>query len=153
MKWLELKIPPAALFLIFAGLMWMISKILPSLNIHFSGQTGLGFVVFVTGIAIGLIGVFKFWKAKTTVHPHKPEHATELVKSGIYQFSRNPMYLGLVLGLVGAAIYLGNPLNIFCLIGFVLYMNRFQIIPEERAMIKKFGDRYAEYKKSVRRWI
>ena len=63
------------------------------------------------------------------------------------------MYMGLLLGLTGWGVYLGNPLNIFSLAGFVLYMNRFQIIPEERAMAKNFGDEFIEYKKSVRRWV
>lgn len=153
MKFLELKIPPAALFLIFGGLMWMIASYIPEISFNFSGQMWLGIGIFTTGVIIGLISVVQFWKARTTVHPHKPEHASKLVKSRLYQISRNPMYLGLLLGLIGWGIYLGNPLNIFSLIGFVLYMNRFQIIPEERAMVKNFGDDFLEYKESIRRWI
>ncbi|MDX1642624.1 MAG: methyltransferase, partial [Balneolaceae bacterium] len=135
------------------ALMWLIRSNIPGINYHFTGQKWLGVGIFIIGVIIGLIGVAQFWKARTTVHPHKPEHASKLVRSGMYQFSRNPLYLGLLLGLTGCAVYLGNPLNVFCLMGFVLYMNRFQIIPEERAMAKNFRDDFLEYKESVRRWI
>lgn len=153
MKFLELKTPPAALFLIFGGLMWIISSYIPAFSYKFPGQKWLGTGIFTTGVIIGLTAVAQFWKARTTVHPHKPEHASKVVKSGLYQRSRNPMYLGLLLVLIGWGVYLGNPLNIFCLAGFILYMNRFQIIPEEKVLSKKFGDKFLNYKKSVRRWI
>lgn len=85
MNWLELKIPPAALFLIFGGLMWIISNYAPEISYHFSRQMWLGIGIFTSGVMIGLASVVQFWKVKTTVHPHKPEHASELVKSGVTQ--------------------------------------------------------------------
>lgn len=153
MKFLELKVPPVLVFLSFAGFIWIISNYIPDFNYYFPGQKWLGFGVFTIAVIIGLISLAQFRKAKTTVHPQKPGNASEIVTSGVYQISRNPMYLGLLLGLIGWCIYLGNLLNIFCLIGFIIYMNRFQIIPEETAMIKNFGAEFVEYKKSVRRWI
>lgn len=153
MRWLELKIPPAALFLIFAGLIWATSKILPGFSIFIAYNKVIGVGLFMAGVFIGLAGVAEFRKAKTTVDPLKPEDASNIVESGIYKISRNPMYLGLFTGLMGWALYLSNILNILLLICFVIYMNRFQIIPEEKAMTKKFGDDFKRYKKKVRRWI
>lgn len=153
MKFLELKIPPAVLFLISAGLMWGVSIKIPTITWKVPGNRWIGLTLFIIGVGIGLAAVAQFRLAKTTVDPHHPEKTTSIVNAGIYKLSRNPMYLGLLLGLMGWAVYLSNLLNIFLLVGFVIYMNRFQIIPEERTMTKKFGEEFAEYKKSVRRWI
>jgi protein-S-isoprenylcysteine O-methyltransferase Ste14 len=153
MKFLECKIPPALLFAIFTGLMWVIFKYLKSFSFSHPILPWIAKALFSIGILIGIAGVREFWKRKTTVDPHRPDKASSFVKSGIYNYTRNPMYLGLLVGLIGILFYFANPLNILLLIGFVLYMNRFQINPEERAMAKNFGEDFLEYKKSVRRWI
>lgn len=153
MKFLECKIPPALQFVIVAALMWWISDSIPWLNYSSIPLKWLGISLFLIGVFIGLLGVYEFWKQRTTVDPHKPEKVSSFVDTGIYRLTRNPMYLGLLVGLIGILFYIANPVNILPVIGFVLYMNRFQIIPEERVMAKKFGDDFLEYKESVRRWI
>ncbi|MCG2589873.1 methyltransferase family protein [Rhodohalobacter sulfatireducens] len=153
MKFLECKIPPALQFIIIAALMWWISDSIPDLNYSSSQLKWLGISLFSVGVFIGLLGVYEFWKQRTTVDPHKPEKASSFVDTGIYRFSRNPMYLGLLVVLIGILFYFANPVNILPVIGFVLYMNRFQIIPEERVMANKFGEDFFEYKQSVRRWL
>jgi len=153
MKFLECKIPPAFVFAITAVLMWSVFEYIPEWTYRFELRRWYFSGLFSIGVLIGIAGVFSFLKHKTTVDPHHPEKASLMIRSGIYQFTRNPMYLGLLVCLTGVAIYLANLLNIFLLIGFVLYMKRFQIIPEERALKQNFGDEYVEYKESVRRWI
>lgn len=153
MSFLECKIPPALQFVIIAALMWWISDSIRGLNYSSITLKWVGISLFSVGVFIGLLGVYEFWKQRTTVDPHRPEKASSVVDTGIYNYTRNPMYLGLLVGLIGVLFYFANPVNILPVIGFVLYMNRFQIIPEERAMAKKFGENFSEYKESVRRWI
>lgn len=153
MNFLECKIPPALLFAIFTGLMWITSEYLQSFSLSHPLLSSIAKALFFIGILIGIAGIWEFLKKKTTVDPHRPEKASSFVNSGIYNYSRNPMYLGLLIGLIGVFFYFENLFNILFLIGFILYMNRFQIIPEERAMEKKFGEDFTDYKKSVRRWI
>lgn len=100
-----------------------------------------------------LAGVLSFRRMETTVNPLTPEATTTMVTSGIYRFSRNPMYLGFLFVLVGWAIHLSNLLGFAFLPLFVWYMNRFQILPEERALASKFYEVFTAYKRSVRRWI
>jgi protein-S-isoprenylcysteine O-methyltransferase Ste14 len=83
----------------------------------------------------------------------KPESSSSLVVSGIYRWSRNPMYLGFLLGLLGWAIFLSNVLAFLFLPVFILYMNRFQIEPEEKALAVLFGKQFAAYKSRVRQWL
>ncbi|HET8706603.1 MAG TPA: isoprenylcysteine carboxylmethyltransferase family protein [Pseudomonadales bacterium] len=153
MKNLENKIPPPVVAILFGFCMWLLFG-------GHAGDSGVGFVrallillVFVAGGYFSLAGVLAFKKAKTTVNPLKPETATSMVTSGVYQITRNPMYVGFTLFLMAWAIYLASFLSLLGVMGFVLYINRFQIIPEERAMRKVFGDAFLEYSKQVRRWL
>lgn len=100
-----------------------------------------------------LAGLYEFQKAKTTFNPMTPDDASSVVTSGVYRVSRNPMYVGFLLLLIGWAIWLSHPLPFFLLPVFVLYMNRFQILPEERALSAKFGKAYDSYQQGVRRWL
>jgi protein-S-isoprenylcysteine O-methyltransferase Ste14 len=97
-------------------------------------------------------GVLTFRRAKTTVNPTTPAAASALVRTGVFRFTRNPMYLGLLLCLVAWAIFLSSVLALLSAPLFVVYMNRFQIAPEERALAALFGDSFAAYKRDVRRW-
>jgi protein-S-isoprenylcysteine O-methyltransferase Ste14 len=75
------------------------------------------------------------------------------VSGGIYRFTRNPMYLGRLLQLAGWAVFLSNALAALLLPVYVLYINRFQVQPEERALLERFGSEYAAYQQRVRRWL
>jgi protein-S-isoprenylcysteine O-methyltransferase Ste14 len=94
-----------------------------------------------------------FRRAQTTITPLKPETASSLVSTGIYGFTRNPMYLGLLTVLIGWAVYLAAPFALFGPLFFWLYIGRFQIVPEERALSALFGDRFTQYTAKVRRWL
>ncbi|PAU94434.1 protein-S-isoprenylcysteine methyltransferase [Aliifodinibius salipaludis] len=150
---LALKIPPAVVTLIIAAVMWWIGNNLDFSRVIFDPLLWVSFIFLGIGGGIGLLGLVAFYKASTSIDPHKPKKASNLVTNGIYSISRNPMYLGLLMILIGYGFYLGNILVFIMIPLFVGYMNRFQIIPEERVMEEKFDDEFHRYKSEVRRWF
>jgi protein-S-isoprenylcysteine O-methyltransferase Ste14 len=110
-------------------------------------------ILFATGVGVALGGVVSFRRARTTVNPLKPETSAALVVTGVYAFTRNPMYLGMVLVLLAWATFLASPWSLAGPALFALYITRYQIIPEERVLAGLFGETFAAYRKRVRRWI
>jgi protein-S-isoprenylcysteine O-methyltransferase Ste14 len=108
---------------------------------------------FVLALALVVAAFLAFRKHRTTYHPQNVDKARTLLTSGIFGFSRNPMYLGMALVLAGWAFYLASPLAVLGVVFFVAYIQRFQIVPEERALGSTFGADYAAYCARVRRWI
>ena len=153
MKSLELRVPPPALALVIAVLMWLLSLLAPALAFTIPGRLLIAIILAVAGVTTAVAGVITFARAKTTVNPTTPERSSSLVSWGIYSITRNPMYLGLLLELTAWAIFLSNPLPFLMLPVYMLYINRFQIAPEERALTSLFGREYAAYQSRVRRWI
>ena len=153
MKFLELKVLPLGVVAIIALLMWLTTMAIPSLAIDIPVNTIIATVILLVGVAIVLQAIFKFRLASTTVNPVAPQDTSSLVAGGIYRFSRNPMYLGFLISLLAWAVWLSNIAAFLLLPAFVLYMNRFQILPEERILLQKFGREFAQYMKAVRRWI
>jgi len=117
------------------------------------GDVFLGFIALFGGRLIAGGSVLQFFIRKTTINPHDFKHTTQLVSTGIFQFSRNPMYLSLLLILIAWTLWLGNSLAWLGVIVFILVMNRFQIAREEAYLESKFGDEYRRYKQKVRRWL
>jgi len=150
---LELKVPPVLLVALLAGAGYGLAHALPGLAFDFTGRRMLALVLALAGSAIVLAGVAAFARHRTTVNPHRPENSSAVVSSGIYRFTRNPMYLGMLLGLVGWTLFLANAAGALALPLFVLWMNRFQIGPEERILSARFGAAYANYRAKVRRWL
>ncbi|MFK7812332.1 MAG: isoprenylcysteine carboxylmethyltransferase family protein [Maribacter sp.] len=150
---MKLKIPPVVVFLIFGGLMYLLARFLPVGYFDFFGRTYLMYALLVIAGSIGFISLVQFFRSKTTVDPTAPSKASKLVTSGIYQFSRNPMYLGLLLILLAWGLWLGNAFNVLLAAGFVGYMNAFQITPEEETLLQLFGKEYKQYCTLVRRWF
>ncbi|MDN5871444.1 MAG: isoprenylcysteine carboxylmethyltransferase family protein [Nitrococcus sp.] len=153
MRSLELKIPPPVIMLVAALLMWLIAAAVPVLTIGFAGNRIVAGLLVLVGLAIGAVAVVSFRKAGTTIHPTKPDTSACLVTSGIYARTRNPMYLGLLVILIGWAVLLANIAALALLPAFVAYINRFQIGPEERALAGKFPSEFDAYRKRVRRWL
>lgn len=151
MHMLELKIPPAITGMVTATGMWLVSGALPTFSFAPLRVVAVG--MGLTGVVITGSAMLSFWRAHTTANPMKPSSASILVTSGIYGFTRNPMYLGLLFVLAGWALYLGNALAFLFLPVFILYMNRFQIEPEERALTALFEQEFLSYASQVRRWI
>jgi len=144
---LEKRIPPLALVLIIGLLMWVIANWSPRIETSEALRLSLAAILLALGTLFPLAGVMSFRSAQTTVDPRTPEASSKLVSSGVYRFSRNPMYVGFALWLLATAWALVG------VIFFVVYMNRFQIEPEERALRDLFGEDFREYERRVRRWI
>lgn len=149
---LELRIPPVLLVVACALLMVMLSVAIPALQVSWPWGLVGGFLILL-GAAVTIAGLLAFRKAGTTVNPMHPEASTAVVSVGIYRFSRNPMYLGFLLALAGWALVLGSLAALIVLPLYVACMNRFQIVPEERALRQKFGAPYEAYMRQVRRWV
>jgi protein-S-isoprenylcysteine O-methyltransferase Ste14 len=153
MRALELKVPPPVVAFLVGAAMWFAAQQRVSLELPLAVRI-VAFVVFaLAGGATALAGDLEFKRARTTINPFKPENSTALVTSGIFRFTRNPMYVGLTLVLLGWAAFLCSAWALLGPIIFVLYISRFQIAPEERVLSAKFGGMYTEYKAQVRRWL
>jgi len=150
---LELKIPPVAVVLCTASLMWVVARFLPVGDLQLPARIFFAITCAAVGVVTSGLGVMAFRRARTTVNPTKPGATSSLVHSGVYSLTRNPMYLGFLLILCGWAILLRNALVFPFLPMFILYMNRFQIQPEERALTETFGAMFTGYAARVRRWI
>lgn len=153
MNFLELKVPPVAQVIVTAAAMAGVSKVVPALKFSLKGSAAVAVGLGAIGVGSAILGVTQFKKAQTTPNPQALEKVSSLVTSGVYQYSRNPMYVGLVLVLFSWALYLSHFLAFVLLPIFILYMTRFQIQPEERMLAQKFGKTYQTYKAKVRRWV
>ena len=153
MRYLELRFPPTLVWITVAAAMWVIASLPPiwppSSSVRLLGSV----ILFVIGIAISQSAIIKFRRAQTTVNPLKPETSTSLVSTGIFARTRNPMYLGMLIGLLAWAVYLASALALLGPVAFALYITRFQIVPEERAMHSLFGSAFSKYSQRVRRWL
>jgi len=152
-RFLELLIPPPAVLAIFAIAVWLASRYAPLVDIPFPAQRMVAVIAMVMGVLVALLGVVEFKRARTTINPMAPGATTTIVSSGVYKISRNPMYLGLALVALGIAIW-NSALSGYLLVGvFCAYLTRFQIIPEERVLLERFGAEFGQYRSAVRRWI
>lgn len=149
---LEYKVPPPLIGALCALLMWLICGVPP-----LTGRPPLLLVpalaLVVLGLTVDTVGVLSFRRARTTVNPFAPERTVNIVSSGIYRLSRNPMYLGMVCMLTGWAVWLWQVQAVLGVVLFVAWITRFQIIPEERVLTQKFGTEYRQYRQRVRRWV
>jgi len=150
---MKLKIMPPLVMTIFGGLMYLLDRFLPFGKFDFFGRETLSTILLVIGFLIMAMALFAFKKMNTTTNPIHPEKATHLVTAGIFKYSRNPMYLAMLLFLIAFGLRLGNAFNTLLAAGFVYYMNHFQIKMEEMALTDIFGKEYRLYIKAVRRWF
>jgi protein-S-isoprenylcysteine O-methyltransferase Ste14 len=153
MHWLELKIPPLLVWLACAGAMTGVASLTPMASFTLARSSAVAAALFVLGAALALAGVVAFRGKRTTVNPLNPGASSSVVSSGVYRVSRNPMYLGFLLALVGWAVFLSNAAAVLLMPAFVAYMTQYQIKPEERALLAKFGSEFAQYMSRVRRWL
>lgn len=153
MKSLELKIPPPIVGLLVAAAMWGIASVCPLLDLPLFIREVIAGVLLFAGAAIAFPSFFAFIRARTTFSSMKPKATSSLITGGIYRFTRNPMYLSVLLMLIAWAVFLSSAWTLVGPFAFVLYINRFQIEPEERALAAMFGTAYTEYKGRVRRWL
>ena len=130
---------------------YLSKSLFPELTFKYSNQLCLFFLI--SGFSIILISFQTFKKEKTTINPIKIEKATSLVTSGIFKYSRNPMYLGMVLILISTAVKFSFYGGVLVIVFFVYFITIFQILPEEKAMKKLFGEDFLKYKNKTRRWL
>jgi len=149
----KVRLPPVALFVVIALLMWAVASWLPSWRIALPGRTLATVLLLLVAGAIGIAGVRAFDGARTTVDPLRPERASALVTSGIYRRTRNPMYVALAIALLAWALWLAHPLALLGVVAFMAWMSRHQIAPEERALQALFGAEFERYCSEVRRWL
>src|SRR5262249_25632303 len=138
---------------IAAALMWCARSAMPDFDFRFPSNPVIAVGLALVGTFTCLAGVVSFRRAKTTVNPMKPDSTSSIVVSGLYRYTRNPMYLGFLLILLAWAAALSNVLALVWLPAFVLHMNRFQISPEERVLASRFARDFADYRARVRRWL
>jgi len=145
------KIPPPIVTLIFGLCIYFSRPFFP----EFSSPllSSLSVISFVVGISVFVAAVSSFKKQKTTVNPISIETASSLVISGIFKYSRNPMYLGMSLVLLGLTFKFNLIGGLLFTSIFMLFITIFQIKPEEIAMEKLFDQEWKNYTKNVRRWL
>ncbi len=153
MRRLDVRVPPPLVAAAAALVMWLITRWVPTWALPFERHAQVAMGLAVIGIAAVVIGALQFHRARTTLTPLNPGAASALVVSGIYRYTRNPMYLGVAILLLSWAIYLSHPLSVLGIIAFVAYIHRFQILPEERALRALFPGAFEAYARAVRRWI
>jgi protein-S-isoprenylcysteine O-methyltransferase Ste14 len=153
MRSLELQVPPLAIVLGFAVAMTAIAYLVPAASVEVPARIFIAVVLAAAGAVIAMAGVAAFRKWQTTVNPLAPDRSSTLVATGIYRYSRNPMYLGFLLALAGWGVYLANWATAPLPFVFIACLTRFQIEPEERALSAKFGPQFEAYCRAVRRWL
>ena len=153
MHQLELKIPPLALGAVFAVAIVAFGYFVPFANAPFPSHRTVAIALLLLGIAVGIAGIVQFRIARTSVNPMVPTRASSMVVSGVFRLSRNPMYLGMALALLGLSAWRSSIPGYALVPLFCLYMTEFQIKPEERVLMARFGDAFAAYRVRVRRWV
>lgn len=152
---MKAKIPPPLVLLICGILMWLAARFVPSLDFVLPSRIILFWALLVVGVLLLASGASNILNRKTTIHPDRKSlsKASALVTTGIYRYSRNPIYLGMAFMLLAWMILLQNWLSVVGPIIFIVFITDYQIKPEEEALEKVFGEEYVRYKKRVRRWI
>lgn len=151
--WLDHRIPPPVVGIVVAAAMWAVSGIGPAFDWSPTVARWTAGVLVAVGLMFDVLGIVAFRRAATTINPLRPERASALVTGGIYRITRNPMYVGLAFLLLAWAVCLSALLPFAGPVLYVLYITRYQIIPEERVLHERFGDEFARYAEQVRRWL
>ncbi len=146
------KILPPTYLLISIVAIIAIHFLLPTIagNISFPWNL-LGMIPLASGVILSLVANHAFQRAGTTVKPFA--ESSVLVTSGTFRICRNPMYLGFVLILIGAAVLGRSVIAFSVVLAFAILIDRMFVTVEERMLAAKFGDRWEEYKRSTRRWL
>ena len=150
---LETKLPAPVLALLLGAAMKWFALTHPEVIDTSEWRRLGGIACAVVSAAIALSAFFVMRRARTTINPFSPTRASQLVTSGPFRFSRNPLYLSLLLLLVGYAFRLDAWFIWLSPALFLAYVTCFQIVPEERALRHQFGDAFARYCERTRRWL
>ena len=152
-QWLETRVPPPIVMMLFGLAAFGAARALPALSFRWPLQVPMACALLLVGLGLNLLPKVAFKRARTTVNPLRPQAATALVTSGVYRYTRNPMYLGHACLLLALACALANAAAFLAMPAFVLYVTRFQILPEERFLSGRFPDAYAALSRRAPRWL
>ena len=147
-------IPPPIVYAAFFLLSFLLQgyfTIKRAFFFHSMAANIIGIIIIISGLIFAIPALRQFFKTKNTVVLIKP--ANSLQTTGIYSMSRNPMYVGLLFIYLGMAFIFGNWWTLILLPLLIVLVTYRVILPEERYLMRAFGDEYADYKKKVRRWI
>jgi protein-S-isoprenylcysteine O-methyltransferase Ste14 len=153
MNALENKVPPPIVALLIGTVMWAVERLSPLPEGGSPSRLAISGGLACLGVLFVMLGMLAFRRAKTTINPVNIGAASSIVTSGIYRYTRNPMYVGLALMLAGWAVHIAVSFVLMGPVVFILFITRFQIIPEERVLTSKFGGEYRKYQQRVRRWL
>jgi protein-S-isoprenylcysteine O-methyltransferase Ste14 len=150
---LETRIPPPVVMLAMGALAWGLARHAPALAVHVPFRAAATALIAALGLVLNLGPKVLFQRAGTTINPLHPGQATHLVTTGVYRYTRNPMYVGQALVLLAWTVWLGNLASLLAVPAFVLYLTRFQILPEERVLAARFPEEFAALRAQARRWL
>jgi protein-S-isoprenylcysteine O-methyltransferase Ste14 len=153
MRWLDTRIPPPIVMTLLGLAAFGATKWWPDYAFELPLRAPLALVCLLAGVALNVLPKISFRRAGTTVNPIRPETTTSLVSSGIYRYTRNPMYLGHAVILLASAVYLANALAFLAIPAFVAFISRFQIRPEEHQLSVRFPHAYAALCRQAPRWL
>ena len=145
------KIMPPTYFYLGIVLIILMHFIFPLIQLIRYPYTLIGILFIIFGTTLNIFSWLLFIKNKTTQNPFKKPD--KLIMQGVYKISRNPMYLGMLLGLIGLCILLGSLITFIFPIIFFIILEKLFIPIEEESMKRTFGNYYIKYKNKVRRWI
>jgi protein-S-isoprenylcysteine O-methyltransferase Ste14 len=144
--------PPVFMILAILGMHYG-ALFLPFMSFQFAEQYLLANAFALCGLFILMFTVLRYLKHRTTIQPNKLDKMSSLVIDGLNRYSRNPMYVGMLLWILSAGLYFGTFLVLIAAPAFVVIINKMQIEAEERALEELFGQKYLDYKTRVRRWM
>lgn len=153
MTWLETRVPPPVVMLLCAAVGYAACRLWPGSACRAPVPALLAGLTMALGVVLNLLPKVSFRRAGTTVNPLRPSASSVLVTGGVYRRTRNPMYLGQALVLLGAMVYLQHLIALIVVPLFLAYITRLQILPEERALMARFPEAYAQYLRRVPRWL
>ncbi len=151
-RW-ALRLSPVCVYLVCVALMFVCAALFPNLALTIPARAFFIAVFLVSGASLIVAAHHRFHQANTTANPHTPENSAQIVTSGIYRFSRNPMYLGGALITLASACFFAHALAFLFVVAFIAYINEFQIKPEERILSARFGKTFELYRQRARRWL
>ncbi len=150
---LDTRIPPLLLTFLVGFLMAGSAWLLPAARFGLPAHWWIGLMVAVLGAGVMVAAAMRFRRKGTTLDPRDPGKSQLIVSDGVFAYTRNPMYLGMALILSGWGLALANALALAWVPLFVWYIDRWQIVPEERMLSERFGQPYLDYLARVRRWL
>ena len=148
-----MRVRPSALTLLYLFSIGALDWVIPEMRVHFPGQFLIASAIGTTGLILILLSIRGSYRTKSTVLSDAMDQSTALVIDGLYQISRNQMYLGMAAIILGAGLALATWITLPVLTAFVWIISTFQIKPEEQALETIFGDAFSQYISQVRRWI